>query len=164
MKKLFCASVVALAALTSLNATAAVYNAGAIAANNTTQLLHNGFVGVGALSDTINFTLISNAPNATVAAASFEFASFLHIDNFTASLYDSSNNLLVNSSGNQVAFNTGVLTAGNYHLDVTGNVTGQFGGAYSANITPAPEPETWAMMLAGLGFVASAARRKKAAK
>ncbi|MES2206903.1 MAG: FxDxF family PEP-CTERM protein [Pseudomonadota bacterium] len=162
MKKLFTASVVALAALASVNASAQVYNAGFIAPNNTPQLLHNGFVGIGALSDTINFTLLSNVSNANVAAASFEFGSFLHIDNFKASLYDSANNL-IGSGASYVPFATGSLVAGNYHLDVTGNVTGQFGGAYSANITPAPEPETWAMMLAGLGLVASATRRKKSA-
>ncbi len=162
MNKLFRASALALAALASVNASAAVYNAGFIAANNTTQLLHNGFVGNGALSDTINFTLLSNAPGTSAVAASFEFSPALHIDNFTASLYDSGNNLL-GTGGSNVAFTTGALTAGNYHLNVTGNVTGAFGGAYSATITPAPEPETWAMMLAGLGLVASAARRKKSA-
>ncbi len=162
MKKLFCASALALAALASVNASAAVYNAGFVAANNTTQLLHNGFVGSGALSDTINFTLLSNAPSSSTIAASFEFSPALHIENFTASLYDSSNNLL-GTGGSNVAFATGALAAGNYHLNITGNVTGGFGGAYSANITPAPEPETWAMMLAGLGLVASAARRKKSA-
>ncbi|MES2205191.1 MAG: FxDxF family PEP-CTERM protein [Pseudomonadota bacterium] len=162
MKKIFRASVVALAALASVNASAAVYNAGFIAANNTTQLLAQGFIGAGALSDTINFTLLSNAPNATVAAASFAFAPTVQIDNFTASLYDAGNNLL-GTGGSYSAFSTGALTAGDYHLNITGNVTGSFGGAYSANITPAPEPETWAMMLAGLGLVASATRRKKTA-
>ncbi len=156
MKKLFCTSVVALAALASVNVSAAVYNAGSISANNTIQLLNLSFVGNGALSDTINFTLTSNAPNASVAAAAF------FIDNFTASLYDTGNNLL-GTGGNFSSFNTGALTAGNYYLNVTGNVTGQFGGAYIAAITPAPEPESWAMMLAGLGLVASAARRKKVA-
>ena len=162
MKKLFCASAVALAALASVNASAQVYDAGFIAANNVPQLLHNGFVGMGALSDTINFTLLSNVPSASVAAASFEFGSFLHIDNFKAALYDSANNL-IGSGVSYVPFSTGGLVAGDYHLNVTGNVTGQFGGAYSANITTAPEPETWAMMLAGLGLVASATRRKKSA-
>ena len=162
MKNLFLASALALATLASVNASAAVFNAGFIAANNTTQLLHNGFVGNGILSDTINFTLLSNAASSSTVAASFEFTPALHINNFTASLYDSSNNLL-GTGGSYSPFTTGALTAGNYHLNVTGNVTGAFGGAYSANITPAPEPETWAMMLAGLGLVASATRRKKSA-
>ncbi|MES2206902.1 MAG: FxDxF family PEP-CTERM protein [Pseudomonadota bacterium] len=154
MKKIFCTSFVALAALASVNASATVYNAGSIASNNTIQLLNIGFVGTGALSDTINFTLTSNASTASVAAAGF------FIDNFTASLYDASNTLL-GSGANFSSFNVGALTSGNYHLNVTGNVSAPFGGAYIAAITPAPEPETWAMMLAGLGFVASAARRKK---
>ncbi|MES2206049.1 MAG: PEPxxWA-CTERM sorting domain-containing protein [Pseudomonadota bacterium] len=36
-------------------------------------------------------------------------------------------------------------------------------GSILANVSAAPEPETWAMMLAGLGLVASATRRKKTA-
>jgi hypothetical protein len=44
-------------------------------------------------------------------------------------------------------------------------VQGQFGAGTSAggwsNVTPVPEPETWAMMLAGLGLVAGMARRKR---
>ncbi len=35
-------------------------------------------------------------------------------------------------------------------------------GGISVNITPVPEPETWALTLAGLGLLGVAARRKKA--
>lgn len=56
---------------------------------------------------------------------------------------------------------------GDYTLQVNGQATGSgaFGlphGAYSigAATLPVPEPEAWAMMLAGLGLVALGARRK----
>jgi MYXO-CTERM domain-containing protein len=34
-------------------------------------------------------------------------------------------------------------------------------GAYSVSVTPVPEPHEWAMMLAGLGLVGFAARRRR---
>jgi hypothetical protein len=61
------------------------------------------------------------------------------------------------------------LMAGNYYLQVTGNLVGNtaaaFGGAVSmAMAAPVPEPETYGMMLAGLGVLGFLARRRKAAK
>lgn len=57
------------------------------------------------------------------------------------------------------------LAAGNYYLQVSGTMastgTGAFGGAAALN--PVPEPETYGMMLAGLGVVGFLARRRKAA-
>lgn len=59
------------------------------------------------------------------------------------------------------------LTAGNYYLQVSGNLVGNtaaaFGGAISM-AAPVPEPETYGMMLAGLGVLGFLARRRKAAK
>ena len=60
------------------------------------------------------------------------------------------------------------LSAGNYYLQVTGNLVGNtsaaFGGAVSmAMAAPVPEPETIGMMLAGLGVLGFLARRRKAA-
>jgi hypothetical protein len=61
----------------------------------------------------------------------------------------------------------GNLTAGNYYLQVSGNLVGNtaaaFGGAISM-AAPVPEPETYGMMLAGLGVLGFLARRRKAAK
>lgn len=61
------------------------------------------------------------------------------------------------------------LTSGDYFLAISGVANGVKGGTYasSLNLTniqtaAVPEPETYAMMLAGLGFVGSIARRKKA--
>jgi hypothetical protein len=58
------------------------------------------------------------------------------------------------------------LTAGNYYLQVSGNLVGNtaaaFGGAISM-AAPVPEPETYGMMLAGLGVLGFLARRRKAA-
>jgi len=60
------------------------------------------------------------------------------------------------------------LTAGTYQLVVSGTLTsGYKGGSWGGNLNtvsqPVPEPETYALMLAGLGAVAFVARRRKAA-
>lgn len=63
----------------------------------------------------------------------------------------------------EFTLNSGVLAAGDYYLQVNGLVVGKAGGKYSADITlsPVPEPETYAMMLAGLGLLGFSARRRK---
>ena len=60
------------------------------------------------------------------------------------------------------SFNTGLLGAGNYILKVSGAVSGIAGGGYVAQIAAVPEPSEYLMMLAGLGIVGYAVRRKRA--
>jgi hypothetical protein len=59
--------------------------------------------------------------------------------------------------------NADSIAAGAYFLQVQGsvvsNTSGSFGG--NVNITPVPEPETYAMMLAGLGLLGFLVRRRK---
>jgi hypothetical protein len=54
------------------------------------------------------------------------------------------------------------LSGGYYALKVDGRVLGAGGGAFGGDLTisPVPEPQTWAMLVAGLGLVGVAARRK----
>jgi len=63
----------------------------------------------------------------------------------------------------EFSLSTGLLAAGNYYLQVEGSVIGKAGGKYSGDIavSPVPEPETYAMMLAGLGLLGFSARRRK---
>lgn len=55
------------------------------------------------------------------------------------------------------------LVAGNYYLQVSGTLVsdtaGSFGGAVM--LAPVPEPETYGMMLGGLGVLGFLARRRK---
>lgn len=55
------------------------------------------------------------------------------------------------------------LAAGSYFVKVDGSVMSNAAGKYYANVAlaPVPEPETYAMMLAGLGLVGFTARRRK---
>jgi hypothetical protein len=54
------------------------------------------------------------------------------------------------------------LTSGYYALKVNGQVLGAGGGAFGGDLTvsPVPEPQTWGMLLAGLGLLGVATRRK----
>jgi len=56
---------------------------------------------------------------------------------------------------------TGVLAAGPYTLTIGGNAGS--GASYGGNVvlTPVPEPETYALMLAGLGIVGFVAVRRR---
>lgn len=59
----------------------------------------------------------------------------------------------------------GASPGGNYYLSVSGITSGDMGGIYNGAISvaaPIPEPETYAMMLAGIGAIGFLARRRKA--
>jgi hypothetical protein len=57
------------------------------------------------------------------------------------------------------------LLAGNYYFEVTGTHPGPFGAyAVALQAAPVPEPQEWAMMLAGLGIVSAVARRRMSAR
>lgn len=55
-----------------------------------------------------------------------------------------------------------LLSAGNYYIEVKGIANGSKGGSYAADVQvlAVPEPETYAMLAAGLGLIGFASRRK----
>jgi hypothetical protein len=57
---------------------------------------------------------------------------------------------------------TSLLAAGAYTLQIRGTVSGLAGGSYSGvlNVAPVPEPDTFAMLICGLGFIGFSLRRK----
>jgi len=56
------------------------------------------------------------------------------------------------------------LQAGNYYLQVSGNLVSDAGASFGGAVmlAPVPEPETYGMMLGGLGVLGFLARRRKA--
>lgn len=66
------------------------------------------------------------------------------------------------TSGN-ISYSFGLLTSGDYYYLVTGQGMGTQGGFYtiSSTVTPVPEPESYALMLGGLGALAFLARRRR---
>lgn len=125
---------------------------------------------VGSFIDFFNFTAPSGAVQSSAATVSIDLAPFFNIDNLQLVLYNGSN-----GTGSVVTGGTGVLgefsqldnvavTAGNaYSYRVTGTVVGAPSGAYTftAVAAPIPEPETYALMLAGLGIVGFVAARRR---
>ncbi len=63
-----------------------------------------------------------------------------------------------------VGMDFGKLGPGNYYYEITGTVLGSKGGSYTLDsyISPVPEPETYAMLLAGLGMIGFSMRRRRA--
>ncbi|NHZ90355.1 PEP-CTERM sorting domain-containing protein [Massilia sp. CCM 8733] len=98
------------------------------------------------------------------AKTGLDITEFNLIDS-TGSLFGGT--LLSTGATDQWSLSTSSLNAGTYTLQVKGSILGNTVGRYSTNIAlaPVPEPETYAMMLAGLGLLGFTARRrnKKAA-
>jgi hypothetical protein len=66
-------------------------------------------------------------------------------------------------TANSNTFTFANLGAGTYSLKASGSVNGFNYIAAQYQVTPVPEPETFAMLLAGLGVMGAIARRRKAA-
>ncbi|WP_157991582.1 FxDxF family PEP-CTERM protein [Caldimonas tepidiphila] len=113
----------------------------------------------------------------TVHAPSYVTASLISNDLDTFSNFDFTSVSLNGNNFTNLGNNTSVsgteveswalgrtrLDPGTYYLTVNGTVDGTNGGAFSGmiNVSPVPEPETYALMLAGLGVVGFLARRRQ---
>jgi PEP-CTERM motif len=62
-----------------------------------------------------------------------------------------------------ISYAFGALAAGSYYYAVTGDADGPNGGSYSLTsaVTAVPEPQTYALLLAGLGVVGFLAHRRR---
>ena len=137
-----------------------------------------------------NYIFTVNGANANSITASINTANFLGIGDLRARLLVGDNRTTAASStlatGSVLAENWGTdlilapsltqslvvlnsptLAAGTYTLQIKGSVTGAFGGSYAGVLnlsnpvtSNVPETDTYAMMLAGLGLIGFAARRK----
>ena len=151
-------------ALHSGLASADVYNVGTLpqAQVYTQAVSHNG-----SFADIFNFHL--NAVTDISAAASvlnldLGASSILHIDSPALALFTVANPGSSIASGTTNIFTTS-LSAGDYFVKFTGNANGAAGGnylmgLYSVVTAAVPEPEQWALLLAGLVAVGAASRRK----
>lgn len=131
----------------------------------------NGFV------DNWIFT-IANA-SADSVASTISLGSLLGLDSLSASFYSWSGTntqgaaietasvlSLVNggTTATLLSLNPVTLNAGTYALQISGNAVGTIGGSYSGilNLAPVPEPDTYGMLLAGLGLMGFMIRRGSA--
>jgi opacity protein-like surface antigen len=162
IKKLILAA--ALATLGSTAAIADTYTApGVINVGQTQTAFFNHTAG--SFFDTFNFSIGSGGTLST-SAVSLSLSNLLDISGLTGNLWNNSHpNGTFNYgtfAGNNTTFSFGPLAAGDYHIDFTGNATGVVGGAYAAavSVSAVPEPETYALLLAGLGLMGTVARRR----
>ena len=120
-------------------------------------------------ADHFNFSVTGAPANFDAIVSSISRAASTGLDITGLSLYSSTNTLISTGTSLQSgAIDVWTLTsdnlaAGDYYVQVSGTMvsqtSGSFGGAVS--LAPVPEPETYGMMLGGLGILGFLARRRK---
>ncbi|MEQ1600479.1 MAG: PEP-CTERM sorting domain-containing protein [Methylophilaceae bacterium] len=172
MKSLFSLTALALALSGTAQADNINIDYGVIAVPTTiSQIIsHN----VGTFTDIGTFDI---APPGLYSGGSFSnlqititgIGDLFNINGLSVQLFNSSNVLIDNlddntGSSSEIKVGSGNYAAGlDYYFKVTGNANGSLGGKYVFSVAtlPVPEPETYAMLLAGLGLLGAVARRRK---
>ena len=170
LKSLIAAAVLSAASIGS--ASAAAYTVNLV--NTTGNLWTSGFNAVpsplGDFTDTFTFT-----PDATFGSTAQAFLANLSVTGSDGSSisFTSANLNGINLTGfgsptpfgyaqGQILAPTSILFNGPLVLTVIGNTKGgSYGGTFNLNLAPVPEPETYGMLLAGLGILGFLARRRK---
>ena len=128
--------------------------------------------------DDYTFTL-SPAASFNSLTASIDLGAFFGINNISARLYQGAGPFNVSSTplmqawstpfsaapgvtGSTTVISLPTLAANTYTLEIRGDVVGLAGGSYSGvlNVAPVPEPQTYLLMLAGVGMLAFTMRRR----
>lgn len=134
-----------------------VSSTGPLDHNLSFDILTDLYAGAGVADVELGFTL-----------GSFTLT-FTNITGLSANIYDSSNALytsFVAAGGPDFLVLPwgSYFAAGSYTLKIGGTATGSLGGMYTvaAATAPVPEPETWGMLLAGIGLIGLRLRQKRA--
>ena len=129
----------------------------------------------GSFSDVYTFTLSQDSDTVTSAVAlqqpNIDGGGFdYNIEGGSFGLYsdadgDGMNGTLISSTtfgSNNTSLTADSVAAGSYYFVVAGNASGDLGGIYNftTNTAPVPEPETYALMLAGLGLLGFVGKRR----
>ena len=149
------------------------YDFGVVGASVSALFVNIGGPANGLFEEYANFTiptLSGTSGAANTYALSFFGVNVIDIQNLVVEVWDNvhpgGSTLYTTFTGDNLTHAFGNLTAGQYHLDISGQFgPNAFGGQYSVALQalPVPEPETYAMLLAGLGLVGFSVRRRKIA-
>ena len=139
-----------------------------------TPLSFGGFAAPGPFNDIFTFTLPANGGSGysvtNFMALPGQFNTILNtlslVSNPDGILFNGDDSFLGSSvvpGGNSLVLSWGPTMGGNYYIAVGGVTNGTQGGIYNGaiSVTAVPEPETYAMMLAGLGAIGFLSRRRK---
>jgi PEP-CTERM motif len=154
--KLFAATVLAVA-----SASAFAVGPGSLGTIDNMPVTLSNIVPMGIFQDVYSFT-IANPGDLSGTITPVNFGGY-NILGLTVTLQDSTFAVIGSDSSPDTGFTFSGLAAGNYALNVLGFATGNTGGFYAggAIATTVPEPETYALMLAGLGIVGFVAARRR---
>lgn len=175
------ATAVALLAGAAFGANAASIELGAIGFGAPTPFSGSVLQAAGTFTDTFTFTLPANGGSG-YSVINFPL-SIPGVGTFNTlfnaiSLYSAGANgspgggddtflaSAVGADSGTLSITFGPTAAGRYYLDVFGRTDGTLGGLYSGSIsvTAVPEPESYAMLLAGLGVMGAIAIRRNKSK
>jgi hypothetical protein len=166
-------AVMVLAASIGLTGTAANATTTPLSFSGDTATFGNTFsIGTSSFNDLFTFITgpVSSAGAAAISSVYFNphtLSVAFPVSFTTFSLINQSNNQTVTGTIGPSYFaylGAGGLTANtHYALNVIGTVSSLTGGSYNGSITvtPVPEPQTWAMMLGGLGLIGFMSFRRR---
>lgn len=158
----------------SQQAQAVTQNLGALVAPQSVTF-GNTITGTGvAFQDDYLFTLTPDATFSSITLSIDLTGGVFSIDpgSFTSQLWSGGQLIAAATTsfvngGAQALIQSLSIAAGSYDLRVLGTTTGSAGGSYFGNmnvvVNPVPEPETYAMLMAGLGLLGFMARRRNGA-
>lgn len=136
---------------------------GALGAIDNLPIAISNIVPMGIFQDVYSFTLVDPGMLSGNAVA-INFGGY-NILGLTITLQDSSFAVIGSDSSPDTGFTFNSLAAGTYALNVLGYANGSQGGFYAggfiAETAPIPEPETYALLLAGIGVISFVASRRK---